>query len=187
MIDILRVSAVFVLVLMHWVYPRVTPVDGDLRIDNALHGPGFLALSWVLQVMLPAFFIAGGFATTVVLDRSQGRGTGYGGFLGLRARLVTAVGVLALVLMVVPGRYFPTNLGMADAPVSNLMPLTSALSVLGIVQLALLGLLSERLRDWQPSCSSGSSGWAPGGSCTASSSWPAMPPHRSWSWSPLPC
>lgn len=274
-IDILRVGAVFVVVLMHWVYLRITLVEGSLQIENALHGPFFWAASWVLQVM-PAFFLAGGFANTVVLDRSRAKGQEYGAFLGLRARrlltplvpliavalgfgalaaalnigaadnigdqfgnplwflgvyllcvtfagvavwvhdrlgwwvlpvvllagsltvdllrfgetipteaarwanlalvwlfchqlgvlhargtlrtratwvswAVIVLGVGALVLMVLPGPYFPTNLGMADAPVSNLMPPTSALSVLGVVQLGVLTLVSNRLRGWQPS------------------------------------
>lgn len=273
-IDVHRVAAMFIVVLLHWLYLRLTVVDGSLVLEQALHGPVAWGLSWVLQV-LPVFFLAGGFANTVVLDRTRAAGQEYGAFLGLRARrlltplvpligvalvlgavvpvisvsatgdigevfgnplwflgvyllcvtctgvavsahdrlgwwllptlllggsllvdalrfgeviplgaarwsnlalvwlfchqlgvlhargvlsrrppwtvfAVIVLGVAALVVMVVPGPYFPTSVGMADASVSNLMPPTSAMSVLAVVQLGLVTLVGAALRGWQP-------------------------------------
>jgi hypothetical protein len=65
--------------------------------------------------------------------------------------LIGVAGVGLLVLMVIPGPYFPTILGLADAEVSNLAPPTSVISVLALVQLMVLMLVHRRIPRWQPS------------------------------------
>ncbi|MEU7139332.1 acyltransferase family protein [Nocardia sp. NPDC046473] len=269
-IDLGRVFAIGVVVVIHWISVRVTVTDGVLRGEPALHGRPIWALSWLIQVM-PLFFLAGGFANTLIVDRWRASGLGYGEYLGPRARrlvtpvlalvavlapviavlgvysertaataahvvasplwflavylvavavapgavvlhdrvplllpvvllgcslavdalrfggagrfaewnlvfvwlfchqlgvvhargllrtvtdagvlLLGVVGVGLLVVMVGAGPYFPTTLGVADAPVSNLAPPTSAISILAVVQLALLTLVDRRVGGWEP-------------------------------------
>ncbi|WP_433661002.1 acyltransferase family protein [Nocardia sp. CA-128927] len=269
-IDLGRVFAIGVVVVIHWISVRVTVTDGVVRGETALHGRPIWALSWVIQVM-PLFFLAGGFANTLIVDRWRASGLSYGEYLGPRARrlvtpvialvavlapviavlggysertattaayvvasplwflavyliavavapgavwvhdrgplllptvllacsiavdalrfdgvgrfaewnllfvwlfchqlgvvhargllrrvndagvlLVAALGVCLLVAMVGPGPYFPTNFGVADAPVSNLAPPTSVISILAVVQLAVLTLVDRRLTGWEP-------------------------------------
>ena len=68
LVDLLRVGAMGVVVLMHWTLMRVTMPGGRLTMDIALHGPWALAATWVLQVM-PLFFVCGGFANAVTYDK----------------------------------------------------------------------------------------------------------------------
>ncbi|WP_019925261.1 acyltransferase [Nocardia sp. BMG111209] len=71
--------------------------------------------------------------------------------LGAPALILLALAAIGLiVVMVIPGPYFPTVLGMADAPVSNLSPPTSVLSVLGVAHFALLTLFEKRRPAWEP-------------------------------------
>ncbi|MEV5836940.1 acyltransferase [Nocardia sp. NPDC052112] len=64
--------------------------------------------------------------------------------------LIAAAGIGLLIVMVVPGPYFPTMFGLADAPVSNLAPPTTAMSILAVTQFAALVLVSRRLTGWAP-------------------------------------
>lgn len=269
-VDVVRLVAMLVVVVMHWCYLHLW-VDDGLQIQLALSGPVIWALTWVLQVM-PAFYVAGGFTNTLLVDRWRASGDPLGAYLGLRARRLTSpvlpllgvtlavvavgswvapsltgtvgdqvanplwflaiylfctataplavaafdrfgwatvavllagaltvdalrfwgevdiadlnlllvwaachqlgiayarrrlwgvswavlLGVVALcvavlVLMVLPGPWFPTNLGVRDAPVSNLAPPTAALVVLGIAQWALLTGVGSRLLGRSPS------------------------------------
>lgn len=269
-IDLVRVFAIGVVVVIHWISVRVTVTDGVVRGDSALHGRPLWALSWLIQVM-PLFFLAGGFANTLIVDRWRTTGASYGEYLGPRARrlvtpvlaliavltpvigvlggysertaataahvvasplwflavyliavaaapgavfvhdrvplllpavllgcsivvdalrfggdgrfaesnllfvwmfchqlgvlhargllrrvadagvlLIAVLGVCSLAVMAGPGPYFPTTFGMADAPVSNLAPPTSAISILAVVQLALLTLVDRRVTGWEP-------------------------------------
>ncbi|MGL4831418.1 MAG: acyltransferase family protein [Propionibacteriaceae bacterium] len=98
-IDIVRVAAVIIVVSMHWTYARVTAVGGNPVITQAYNGLGWHLATWLLMVM-PAFFIAGGFANTLIWDRCVAKGQHYGEFLGLRARrLVTPVIPLLLIVV----------------------------------------------------------------------------------------
>ncbi len=110
-IDIVRVMAVFIVVSMHWTYARVTSVGGKPVITQAYNGLGWQTATWLLMVM-PAFFIAGGFANTLIWDRCAAKGQKYGEFLGLRARrlvtpviplLVIILGLVALCNQIAPG------------------------------------------------------------------------------------
>lgn len=269
-VDVVRLAAMLIVVAMHWCYLHLW-VDGGLQMELALSGPVVWALTWLLQAM-PVFFVAGGFANTLLVDRWHSSGEPLGSFLGLRARrltspvlpllavtlvvvvlggliapalagtigdqianplwflavylLCTALAPLAvwafdrigwwsaavllagafgvdvlrfwagvditwlnlalvwlfchqlgiayarrrawtaspgqlagvvtacvavLVVMVVPGPWFPTNLGVRDAPVSNLAPTTAALAVLGIAQWAVLTGVGSHLLGREPS------------------------------------
>jgi fucose 4-O-acetylase-like acetyltransferase len=271
-IDVLRIFSLSIVILMHWTSDRVTVSDGHVHTDPALHGPLMWTLTWLLQIM-PVFFLCGGFANTIVVDRHRAENRSYGEYLGARARRLTTpmlgfllvvapvmallnrlspgiadptgnaisrplwflavylvavaaapwavrahdhspwlvpavllagsltvdlirlvghhdgrfadanlvfvwlcchqfgilhargtlaryrdagllaaalLGVGVLVLMVVPGPYPPTVLGMADAPVSNLSPPTSVLTVLGAVQLLVLTVVHRHIAGWEP-------------------------------------
>lgn len=272
-VDVLRVYAICVVVIVHWISVRVTVTGGHIRGDGALHGTPLWALSWLIQVM-PLFFLAGGFANTLIVDRWRAQGRGYGEYLAPRARrlitpviafvavlapvigvlradmaataarvvasplwflavyliavavaplavrlhdhsvwlvpgallicslavdtarfqggavfaswnvlfvwlfchqlgivhargalravpdsgllLVAGAGIGMLVVMVLPGPYFPTMFGLADAPVSNLSPPTTAVSVLAVVQFALFTLMDRWIGDRAPT------GWVRG-------------------------
>src|SRR5262245_59191855 len=99
-IDILRVFSISVVVFVHWIAVRVTVIDGAVRGDATLHGRTVWLLTWILQVM-PLFFLAGGYANTLALDRCRAEGRTYGTYLGARARRLT-VPVVALIAFFVP-------------------------------------------------------------------------------------
>jgi hypothetical protein len=97
LIDLARIGSVAVVVVMHWLFLRVTVVDGAMRADPALSGPVVLALTWVLMV-LPLFLLAAGFAATHTADRNRAEGTSYPAYLGPRLlRVVSPVLVLVTV------------------------------------------------------------------------------------------
>jgi hypothetical protein len=60
-IDVLRVGAIIVVVLGHWIMPVLGRQHGTLVAGNALSTPGWWVLTWFVQVM-PVFFVAGGAA-----------------------------------------------------------------------------------------------------------------------------
>lgn len=97
-IDLARLGAMAVVVLMHWTLARVTYTAGRVEFATVLAGPVAVVLTWVLQVM-PLFFVAGGFTNTVQLDSVRRGGGAYGAFVGLRARrLLTPLLPLVLVM-----------------------------------------------------------------------------------------
>lgn len=111
LVDLARIVAVGVVVVMHWLFLRVTVVDGAMRTDPALSGPVVLALTWVLMV-LPLFLLAAGFAGTRLADRHRADGTSYPAYLAPRLLRVTSpvlvlvtvtMGVVLLVAAVDPG------------------------------------------------------------------------------------
>ncbi|WP_433684687.1 acyltransferase family protein [Nocardia sp. CA-119907] len=98
-IDIVRVCSITVVVVVHWISVRVILVDGAVRGEQALHGRPIWVLTWPLQVM-PMFFLAGGFANTLIVDRYRARGRTYGDYLGLRVRRLTTP-MIALIAFIV--------------------------------------------------------------------------------------
>lgn len=85
-IDAARAASVVVVIVFHMALFRavITP-DGGLRASVAEPGvPGAVA-SWFVQVM-PLFFVTGGFAHGVVLERGRARGESYARFLAQRLR-----------------------------------------------------------------------------------------------------
>lgn len=87
-VDIVRLAAMIIVVCMHWCYLHLWMEDG-LQLELALSGPVVWALTWLLQAM-PAFFVAGGFTNTLLVDRWRASGDPLGAYLGLRARRLTS-------------------------------------------------------------------------------------------------
>ena len=89
-VDLLRVGALLMVVLGHWLKQGWYVNDaGDL------HRAGLLGiatwthpLTWVFQVM-PVFFAVGGFANTHSWRSARRRGTSYGGWLATRTERLT--------------------------------------------------------------------------------------------------
>ncbi|KRB78542.1 hypothetical protein ASE01_04595 [Nocardioides sp. Root190] len=86
-VDLLRASAILVVVLGHWLMAAVH-IDGD----GALHRGDLLdlaswtqPLTWVLQVM-PVFFLVGGYSNALSWRSARRRGEEYGGWLRARLR-----------------------------------------------------------------------------------------------------
>ncbi|MFI5775553.1 acyltransferase [Nocardia sp. NPDC051570] len=63
---------------------------------------------------------------------------------------IVALGVAVLVVMVFAGPYPATMYGLADAPVSNLYPPTTALSILAVIQVAVLVGIDRRMAGREP-------------------------------------
>src|SRR5690625_1918958 len=71
-VDVLRVFAIGLVVLQHWLMPVLSYDDGRLITDNAFSGPGGWAVTWISQVM-PLVFFAGGAASAMSLDGRRRR------------------------------------------------------------------------------------------------------------------
>ncbi|WP_194793186.1 acyltransferase family protein [Raineyella fluvialis] len=88
-IDAARALSILVVVGFHLMLFGVDPASvgsgGLIRTFVGSPGPVGWALSWFVMVM-PLFFVAGGFANTHVLDRHRAEGGSYGTFLVARAR-----------------------------------------------------------------------------------------------------
>lgn len=123
-VDIVRLLAVLIVVSMHWTYGRVTMVAGKVVITTSYSGMGWRIATWLLMVM-PAFFIAGGFANTLIWDRCVRTGESYGAYLGLRARrLITPVIpllTLILVLVIVLNQFSPGLARMLGDQAANVL------------------------------------------------------------------
>ncbi|WP_158607817.1 acyltransferase family protein [Nocardia panacis] len=111
-VDLLRVGSLAVVVVVHWISVRVTLVDGSVRGAAALHGKPIWMLTWLLQVM-PLFFLAGGFANTLLVDRWRCAGTGFGAYLGPRARRLVAPAVLLVAVLGPVVRMLSGNIELA--------------------------------------------------------------------------
>jgi hypothetical protein len=67
------------------------------------------------------------------------------------AVLALGLGAAAAIwLLVAPGPYPPAAVGLADAPVSNLAPPTTVMSLLGVAQLALMTVIVRHAGSWEP-------------------------------------
>jgi surface polysaccharide O-acyltransferase-like enzyme len=101
-VDLLRVGALAVVVLGHWLMAAVWLRDGDLRTGAVLDiAPWTHPLTWVFQVM-PVFFLVGGYANGRSWRRSRRRGEPWSEWLrGRLRRLLTPVVPLLLVWLVV--------------------------------------------------------------------------------------
>lgn len=72
-IDLARACSVLVVVVYHTLVYRVTMIDGRPHLE-AWAAPSWLyPLTWVLMIM-PLFFVAGGFAHTLTLNRLRAQG-----------------------------------------------------------------------------------------------------------------
>ncbi|MBD3784334.1 MAG: acyltransferase family protein [Micrococcales bacterium] len=85
-VDLLRVAALAVVVLGHWLLAAVTVRDGQLRTGAVLDlAPWTHPLTWVFQVM-PVFFLVGGYANAVSWRRARERGAAWPEWLRARLR-----------------------------------------------------------------------------------------------------
>lgn len=97
-VDLLRVAALSVVVLGHWLVAAVTVRDGELVTGALLDlAPWTHPLTWVFQVM-PVFFLVGGYANALSWRRARERGASGPVWLrGRLRRLLTPVVPLLLV------------------------------------------------------------------------------------------
>lgn len=154
-VDLLRATAILVVVLGHWLMAAVyVDRDGGLHRGDLLDLAGWThPLTWVLQVM-PVFFLVGGYANALSWRSARGRGgEGYGGWLRSRLRrLVLPV----LPLMVFWAVVAPTaHAAGVDADLlriasrASLVPTWFMAAYVVVVAVAPLTLLAwERLGWW---------------------------------------
>jgi hypothetical protein len=85
-IDLVRVTSMVVVVVLHWLSVMPALQDGKV-VDQNVVGvvPGLWPLTWTGDVMA-LFFFAGGFANWASLNRSLSRGESYGLYLARRVR-----------------------------------------------------------------------------------------------------
>lgn len=113
-IDVARALSVLVVVVFHTLLYRIRLVDGRPTLE-AWAAPTYLyPLSWVLMIM-PLFFVAGGFAHTLTIDRMRREGFSVGNYLASRGRRL--VGPLAV---------FVTASALVSTTVAWLGPLDEA-------------------------------------------------------------
>lgn len=99
-IDLARALSIVVVVVFHSLLYQVRLVDGA-PVVVPWAAPLFLyPLTWVLMIM-PLFFVAGGFSNALISDRRAAEGSSYGHYLANRGRrlvgpLITFVVVCAL-------------------------------------------------------------------------------------------
>jgi hypothetical protein len=88
-VDLIRVVAIGVVVIGHWLMAVLGFSDGTFTGVNLLEiQPRLQILTWVFQVM-PLFFIVGGFSNTASWTSAKSRGDTYGGWVRARStRLV---------------------------------------------------------------------------------------------------
>lgn len=101
--DFLRAASILVVVLGHWMMAVLWWEDGEITSQNLLLVvPSARILTWLLMVM-PVFFIVGGFANARSWQGARSRGVTYGGWLSARARrMLRPAVVFVLVWTVVP-------------------------------------------------------------------------------------
>ncbi|MGB5259355.1 MAG: acyltransferase, partial [Gammaproteobacteria bacterium] len=96
-VDFLRAVSILVVITGHWLIAALYYQDGTLIPGDLLEIQTRTQwLTWLFQVM-PIFFIVGGYANAVTLEKARRREIGYAGWLAARLnRLVTPL--LALLL-----------------------------------------------------------------------------------------
>jgi len=152
-IDAARAASIVVVVVFHALLYEVRLVDGRPALVPwaPTHVPWW-PLSWLLMV-IPVFFIAGGYANALLVDRMRQQGTTYAHFLANRGRrligpLILFVTVLALASTVAAW------LGYADVVIPGtrqLMQLLWFISVyLVIVAVAPWAVAAHERWGWRP-------------------------------------
>ena len=85
MIDVARALSVLVVVVFHTLLYRIRLTDAGLTLEPWAAPTWLYPLTWVLMIM-PLFFVAGGFAHTLTVDRMHREGTSAGHYLASRGR-----------------------------------------------------------------------------------------------------
>ncbi|QOR72195.1 acyltransferase [Ruania alkalisoli] len=125
-VDILRVFAISLVVLQHWLMPVIAYQDGHLSTGNALATEHGWTITWISQVM-PLIFFTGGAATAISLRRRHARGVGRDtDWVAGRVRRL-AVPVLALAAVWLPVPQVLLTLGVPAEPVITGARLVGAL------------------------------------------------------------
>lgn len=101
MIDLARACSVIVVVVFHTLLYRIVLTEGGPTLVPWAAPTWLYPLTWVLMIM-PLFFVAGGFAHTLTIDRMRREGASAGHYLASRGRrligpLVVFVSFCALV------------------------------------------------------------------------------------------
>ncbi len=84
-IDVARALSVIVVVIFHTLLYRIRVEDGRVTVIPWAAPHWLYPLTWVLMIM-PLFFVAGGFSTTLTVDRMRREGTSLGHYLASRGR-----------------------------------------------------------------------------------------------------
>ncbi len=85
MIDLARALSVLVVVVFHTLLYRIVLTDAGPTLVPWAAPTWLYPLSWVLMIM-PLFFVAGGFAHALTIDRMRREGTSAGHYLASRGR-----------------------------------------------------------------------------------------------------
>lgn len=116
-IDVLRIFAIALVVLQHWLMPVLDFDSGQISTGNALSSPGAWIITWISQVM-PLVFFAGGAANAISWRSNARRGeTGTGWLAGRLRRLAWPVLPLAAVWIPLP--HLLLALGLPSQPVET--------------------------------------------------------------------
>jgi surface polysaccharide O-acyltransferase-like enzyme len=147
-VDLLRVAAIVVIVVQHWLMPVLAYDDGRLVTSNAFAGPGGWAITWVTQVM-PLIFFAGGAAVAISLDgRRRRHGAGRHTSTSWLAERFTRLArpVLPLALVWVPLPHMLQLAGVPAQPVQLASELVGRLLWFLAAYVVLVGLTPLLLR-----------------------------------------
>ncbi len=152
-IDVARAASVLVVVIFHSLLYQVRLVDGRPAMVPWAppHWPWWL-LSWFLMI-IPVFFVAGGFAHALLVDKMRAEGTSYGRFLANRGRrligpLLFFVTVISLVSTAIA---WTGHLDAAAGLTKQLMQLLWFITVyLVIVALAPAAVRAHDTWGWRP-------------------------------------
>ncbi|MFV0451074.1 MAG: acyltransferase family protein [Propioniciclava sp.] len=92
-IDVARAASIVVVVVYHGLLYRIDLTPVGVTVEPWAAPSGLYPLTWLLMI-LPLFFVAGGFGHSLTVDRIVSTGGNYASFLGTRA--VRLVGPLRL-------------------------------------------------------------------------------------------
>lgn len=152
-VDLVRVGAILVVVLGHWLMAAITFQDGEIVPGHLLELADWThPLTWLFQVM-PLFFFVGGFSNALSWRSARRRGEVYGSWLRARLRRL-ALPVVPLLVVWTVGGWIGLRLGLdweilQLASQVALVPTWFLAAYVVIVTLAPLALaVWERLGWW---------------------------------------
>lgn len=161
-IDLARAASVVVVVLFHGLLYQIRIEDGRPLVIPWAPSRGWWVASWFLMVM-PIFFIAGGFAQAVTLDRMKEQGLAYGNYLAGRGRRLVGPLVLFVTVCAIVASAFAWSgwLDEASELSRQFMQLLWFIAVyLGIVAAAPVLLRAQDAIPWIVILALAAAGWA---------------------------
>lgn len=150
-VDVARALSVAIVVVFHgFIYQaRMTP--GGLEVVSWSPPRFVFWLSWLLMAM-PMFFVCGGFANALIVDKMHQRGTGFAHYLANRGRRLTGGLVIFITFFAVVATIvaWTWNLPLAVQLSSSLMHLLWFISVYLVIVLfaPFLVRLHDRFGGW---------------------------------------